>query len=46
MTQTIAWVMLAVAGVLSGCNADCASLFEKPDVTTEPVQCEGAGCAK
>jgi hypothetical protein len=39
-------MVLAVAGALSGCNADCASPFEKPDVSTDPVTCQGEGCAK
>lgn len=39
-------MVLALAGALSGCNADCASPFEKPDETTQPVQCQAEGCAK
>jgi hypothetical protein len=32
--------------VLAGCNADIASPFDKPDETTQPVTCQGDGCAK
>lgn len=43
MTASLA---LIAAAVLAGCNADCASPFEKPDETTQPVACVDAGCAK
>jgi len=39
-------VVLGVIGAFSGCNADCASPFEKPDETTQPVTCQADGCAK
>jgi hypothetical protein len=37
---------LIAAAILAGCNADCASPFEAPDQTTQPVTCVDSGCAK
>jgi len=37
----VAFALLMIAG----CNADCASPFEKPDTTTQPVNCQQSGCA-
>lgn len=46
MKKTSALLLLALMAALSGCNADCASPFEKPDASAEPVNCQAQGCAE
>lgn len=41
-----AGLALVAAAILAGCNADCASPFERPDETTQPVTCQAEGCAR
>jgi hypothetical protein len=39
-------MFVVLMAMLAGCNADIASPFDKPDETTQPVQCQADGCAK